>query len=278
MKIIEDGYPSLNAMVHASLGPSAMPLIGRASRDESAHSNFWMGATWHEARDLARTGDIAGARRLAPALLEAINATTANRPRLDPEYRLDGGCAIDIARYVKGEPECWLEMIELEPMPQRGIAIVVNVAVLGNVKPSAIDKVGVGIGGAILGIQSQGCAVTLFVARYSADCNSGSYRLLQYAPINPGGTPLDISQMSAVLRPWFLRRILFSLQETHSAETRERFSVGDGYGYSRSMGDAEARIVAKGYSSPIVINVCDAINNPSQIQRGILDQLKKGTD
>lgn len=273
-KTLVHSYPSLNAMMSLAVnGTSSMRNNDRYSR--SANRSDWYGATWSEAVKMTAHGDIEGARRLHKDVLEAVNNAVVYLPRLDPVYKLDEGRWIDVARFVKGEPECWGDMVESEPAPRKGIAIIVNVACHAGVPANTIDKIGVVLGSSILGLQAQGYTVTLYAAqKISGYRGSDKWtHLLELAPVNPGGVPLDVAQMSIILRPWFLRRVLFSLEETFPKDVREAFDIGGGYGRPDTLTESEAQELT-GQKTAIIIDIAGYVRNPKAIRDDILRQVK----
>jgi hypothetical protein len=250
-----------------------MSIKERSSRD--THRDSWFGGvTWTQASNMALNGDLEGARRLAPAVLQAASAVIAGQPRLDPEYRVDGGRWIDIARYVRGEPECWGDMVESEPIRRKGVAIVINIGAPNTVLASAFDRVGISLGSAILGLQALGYAVTVYASKKSAPPyrNSNSSMLIS-APLNPGGSPLDVSRLSAILRPWFLRRILFSLLETFPDDIRSEFGIPGGYGQSIKLNYIDCEKIT-GLKTAVMIDIADAVKHPAGVSDKILSQIK----
>lgn len=265
-------FASLSDLVNVAInGKSEMASTSRSSRVPS-EGRAWSGGSWEDASRLAVNGDIEGARRLAPAVLKAVNALVANHPRLDPVYRLDEGRWIDVARYVKGEPECWGDMVEGERAPRKGAAVIVNVAASAAVSAPSLDRIGVAIGSAILGLQTQGYAVTLYAAEkiHPSYGRGGSNDVcLTYAPVNPGGSPLDVSRLSVILRPWFLRRIMFSFDETLPHDVREFFGIPGGYGRVAPLDIKDAELIS-GQKDAVIIDVNSAVYNPDAITDRIL--------
>lgn len=262
----EYAYSSLDKLLDAAQGESVAEY--RASRKDT-HSN-WNALTWEDAIKTALKGDIEGAKRLAPALLKSTNAIIRSHPRLDPVFSIEGGRWIDIARYVKNEPECWGDMVESEPTPRRGVAVIVNVAVSATVAGQSVDAIGVELGSAILGLQAMGLNVTLYACEKIT--GYGDHNGIFYAPVNPGGSALDISKMCVIMRPWFLRRILFSLQETLPAQARKRLSIGDGYGQPERINAIDARRIT-GLDNAVIVNISEAVGNPKSVSEKILSQI-----
>jgi len=269
-------YPSLSALIDVAVNASSeMSTDNRASRRADEGGRGWSGGTWDDAKRLAIAGDIEGAKRLAPAMLKAVNSMVSGMPRLDPVYRLDEGRWIDVARFVKGEPECWGDMVESEPMKRKGAAVILNVAAHAGIRASTLDTLGVQVGSAVLGLQSMGQSVTLYVCEKIAGGSFGtaSRHCYTIAPVNPGGCVLDVSRLSIVLRPWFLRRIMFSLNETWSKEARQGFGIPGGYGSPRPLTKQEAETLT-GHKDAVIVDFDSAARYPDRVAEDIIRQIK----
>lgn len=231
-------YATLRELVDvAEFGKSDM-------RERASHEkkDAWAGASLKDALTEARHGDLKGAKRMSPKILDLVNDLQMTAPRHDPVYRLDEGRWVDVARYVKGEPECWGDMVEVGDMPIRGINIAINVSAEAGLKASALDRVGVHIGSAVIGLQARGLRVGLYIVE---TCTSGSSTLVISVPINPFGGPIDVAVLSAVLRPQFFRRVLFAAQETYDADLRDAIGISPngGYGNQSSLSQKEADLL-----------------------------------
>lgn len=268
-------YSSIAKLVDAANGSSEMQTADRSSREPG--KSEWAGASWPNALSMARKGDIKGAQRLAPKIADAVNSYVHAQKRLDPVYRLDEGRWIDVARYVKGEPECWGDMVETDPAPRRAANVVFNIAATRGVPASAMDRIGESVASAVLGLQATGHSVTVYIAA----CSDSIYPRKAHtgfigAPLNPGGGTIDVSMLSAVIRPWFFRKIIFSLKETFNREYRERFSVGAGYGSARPMSTHEARKMFSLQEDPIIIDIMASYRRPDQVFDRLINQIKGG--
>lgn len=266
---VERRYPDLAALVNAAIdGKSEMEAGHRSSRRHEG--NTWHGGTWDDAQRIARAGDVAGAKRLSPAMLKAANAILKSTPRLDPVFAAEGGRWVDVARYVNGEPECWGDLVENDPTPRQGVAVVINTVAHSGISSESIDRLGVELGGAILGLQAQGYAVSVYVACKNLGHNGRA--MIDYAPLNPNGTPLDVSKLSVILRPWFLRRILFSIWECLDSKLRGEFSIGYGYGRPDYLTADECRRIS-GHPNAISVDVQRMVNNPNSVKERMLQAI-----
>jgi hypothetical protein len=270
-------YESYEEVLAAAQGPSQMTENERASRKPSKRS--WdNGYTWNKALDTARTGDIDGAKRLSPEIIALANKLILHTSRFDPEVKLDGGTFIDVARYVNGEPECWVEMVENNKAPKQGLTLVVNIGANSQVKAEELDRVAENIGGAVVGLQAGGCPVTVLIAHKCTSSNWGnedSVYTMSF-PLNPAGRMLNIAQLSAILSPWFFRRIYFSLAETYDKDMREAMGFVDEGGYGRSskltVSEIKSLITTE---SHVVINVNELVYRPYRIMELIEASLKQ---
>lgn len=267
-------YGSLSELVAAALGPCQMPLDTRSSHKDSGIT--WDGGyDFNAAVNLVIDGDMVGARRLAPAVLSGATALMSKvEERNDPFYALDGGISIDVARYLSGEPECWLDMA-VGTFNKPAVTVLINPSIGGKSSSKTIDKIGENIGATILGLQALGYAVTVYAANKCGGARNSSYELFVAAPINPGGGPLDIALMSAVLRPCFLRRILFSIREC-ALDTQWRAAMGvevnGGYGFAKTLNPNDARRITNA-ERVVTIDVQEFTGAPTAIKESVMSQL-----
>lgn len=273
LKTLIDKAVNGQASVASYLSPAR---VSRKMVDDAWDS----GINWDKACELATRGDADGARRLRPDMIRTMQEVMRMVPRLDPEFSLDGGQWIDIARYVKGEPECWGSMVPSGLMPSvRSIAIVLNAATPHGLHAESIDIMGVALGGAVLGLQALGYTVTLYWAKKLRGTIDKEKYFYLSAPLNPQGSALDIAMLSAMIRPWFLRRIGFSYYEMLDPVVRKAigFFVGPkaAYGASQLMSVTEAQELT-GENNVVVIDTMKFVNEPSAVKDAIINQIKGG--
>lgn len=263
MRIVK-GYASIPALAAAALGKSKMPNGERSSHREGA----WYGElTLDEAIDATKNGDTKGAKRLSPAALKCANDVVTQAPRLDVVFAIDEGRQVDVARYLNGEPECWMDMIENAKMPRRGVSIVINTVAHSGISAKSIDAVGVQLGGSILGLQAMGYSVAV----YTAMKNNCDGEMIIHAPLNPGGGMIDIAYLSTIMRSWYLRRIMFAIWETMPKNVRNAFNIYDGGGYGRPgrLNRDDVKLVT-GADDAISIDVEDYVRDPEYVRRKIM--------
>ncbi len=272
---IENGrilrYPSYGEFVAQALGPSDMDMLDRHSR---TNSDRFSGGTWDHAANTAPLGDMPNAKRLQAAILKAASVIRGQASRLDPVYQIDDGLAIDVARYLTGEPEVWLNLIDQNATRlARHANIVYNAAAACVVSPSQYERVSTAIGGAVLGLKSMGIPVSLHVC--FANTGARPQREVDIASIDmssPQGS-FDMAQLAAVCQLWYFRRLVFSYWETRDAIFRQVHTVPGGYGCVFPMTQEQADHVA-GRTGSILLNLCDMTGlSQEEIQQRILTQV-----
>lgn len=274
-----DKYLTYESLLIQADGPTDMKDEDRSSRKTEGHDSgkHWdNGLGYTRSLALATTGDIEGARSLSRAILQGANQFRMSMGRLDPEYRVEEGHWINVDRFVRGEPEVWGTMVATnERTAKKSISLVINVAVSWNVTAKQIDTVAVNLGSKILGLQSAGYTVMV----YLSTVNKTNSPWVISAPVNYNGGTLDISRLSAVLRPWFFRRVIFSLWETADKEQREkhRIKMGDGYGQIGKLTDEMLKKIT-GDNNALAIDIDNYLRDTDGkfLERDIINALKKG--
>ena len=252
-------YPSLLAFIASASGTSEMADAVRPSRRMGPDLiKFFGGYTFDEAITLARTGDIARAVEIqAKTMKTATDTFRIKTARFDPVYRDDGGLQVDVSRYLSGEPECWADFVPVVESPRVGLDVVLNIGVHCGITASQVSNKAAQIAGAVVGLQSAGYLVNVHIAKHwgSKKC----VKRLFHFPLNVGGSPLNVALLTAVLQPYFFRRVFFSLYETLDAKTRKAFGVGDTNGSSLPIRDNHARDIVGTSGRVVVVNVCESI-------------------
>ena len=263
-------YESLDAMLKVANGPCDIPKESRSS--QRAPESWDGGLSYDDAVNLVLNGDMDAARKLSPATVSAANTIVATAESVEPYFRDDGGRWVDVARFNAGEPEHFGDM-RVEMNPKVSVSVMVNCAVSANVPARKIDLLGVSVGSAILGLQALGHCVTV----YACETLDRGRRATISAPINPNGSTLDISRLMSCLRPYFLRRIMFAVNETaFDKGLREHMGVPcGGYGTVGRMTQADAKKISSADVS-VIIDAASFVNFPQDAQQRIIDSIKGG--
>lgn len=214
----------------------ANPLSERKSSDEQSDSRTeWAkSATLDEAVTMAHTGY----REIRPnveALMEVMEERLAERfgDRFVTQYAVAGG-AVDIGKFVTGEPEC---MIEWVSEPAASMGRVVKVAVAGtasaSIDPEDMIRRGTAVVALLDTLHKLGVGVELWWDSTITGRDSRDHSTV--VRLHDSSNPLDIDDlMWAVCHPSMLRRITFGVQER--SETAKAQGVGGGYGTPANMG------------------------------------------
>lgn len=269
-------YQDYMEFVKAALAPSDMATKDRLSRDGDTARIRFSGSTWAYAEETAKAGDVAGASRLHPDIIRNASRLINKTPRLDPVYRVDEGHFIDIARYVQGVPEAWGQMVEMGSKTAKHCTLVINLAGCWRIQAKDYERAAVMLGGVILGLKASGISVSVYVT-YTCTEHDQRYWSSVAFPITAGEC-LDIAKLSAVLNPWFFRRIVFSLWETFDAKYRDRYGVGNYYGaHPRNTDVTEHAKVISGKSDCIVFSIPQITSMSKDDMRGfIVERLSTG--
>lgn len=268
-------YPSLGAFIDVASGASEMADNARPSRRMGPDLvPFFGGYTFDEAVSLARRGDIAGASIIrAETMKTASDTFRIKTARFDPVYRNDGGCQVDVGRYLSGEPECWADFVPVIESPRVGVDVVLNIGAHWKIGAGQIASKASQIAGAVLGLQAAGYLVNVHIAKHWGGKRRDTESRTFAFPLNPGGTPLNVALLVAVLQPYFFRRVVFSMYETLDAKIRKAFNVGVTNGSSLPLSVNQARDIAGTTGRVVVVNVGESIQygtNEAEKIRGTL--------
>lgn len=148
------------------------------------------------------------------------------------EYATSGG-AVDMGRFVTGEPEC---MIEFSPTPKEAMGRVVKIIVAGvassDVDSDDIKRRGIAVLALVDTIHKMGVGIELWWESCIEGHTQGTHSTV--VKLHDSSEPLDIdSVMFSLAHPSMLRRLVFSVQE--QSETRKDQGVGGGYGSVSDM-------------------------------------------
>lgn len=214
------------------------------SRQRADRSSSWAGtATFEEATELAATGWIA-VRPEVLAITEAIRDDL--RPYLVDTFQSDfdvAGAAVDIDRYLTGEPEC---LVQLTPVkvakPGRVITVLVSAAYSSNIRGEDIKQRGAAIAALVESLELLQHATEVWVEAQAGHGGLGKDTYTVLVKVKAVNEKLDIDRLLfAVAHPAFLRRLWFSVAEQEQPGTRARFGFNGGsYGIAREPGQGKA--------------------------------------
>lgn len=244
-------YETWGAFVDAAARPPTNYWAGENSsrRDRGRagqYSNTWAGGTWDKSIQLAQQGWYT-VRPQVERLVEDIKDDI--RPHLIDTFRSDfdvAGSAVDIARYLEGEPEC---MVQLTPVkiakPGRVIGILVDTSVSASIAPEDVIKRGAAICALIEVLELLQHSTELWAESswHPSDGRDTRNTYTTLIKVKGAQDKLDIgSVLYALANPGMTRRLTFSVEEQESDEVRGRYGFyrGGRYGYPCPLTQGEA--------------------------------------
>jgi len=148
------------------------------------------------------------------------------------------GLFVDVGKFVAGEPECFIEMDDIEMKAKPFVELYIgHKDCHSTVSPNQIKLYAMRMSILYNTLIAMGCNVALTYCEFSDISTT-------YVELSDGTSRVPIQTIYSILHPSFFRRLVFRLIE------RSRI-FEDGYGYGRSTSDIE------------LIGVYEAENNAS---------------
>jgi hypothetical protein len=210
-------FDSFDAFVAAASPPSPTANADDGSRASRTEWDTFYGYTseFEDAIGLATTGWAEGAKR-CNALRASIDslvreAVVAKQAGYGWEVT---GDAVDVGKYLSGEPECWLTQVpDGESTAGPIVRLVANIAASASVGAESLFSRGAIVFAAIDLLESLGHRVELTVARGTTVKGK---TLEIFVPVKSANQPLDSDRLAFCLcSPAFLRRLTWSVSEHH---------------------------------------------------------------
>lgn len=203
----------------AENGKSALPDDQRASNTDQ--SEDWTKVkNKAEAIKLANEGWPQGTKSIKDMATPMFNHVSKMIERVEVNHDIEGH-AIDVARFVDGEPEAWLKfenVIQEAENGHRMIRIAFNVSVSAGVNTEVIIRKGAAAAALVELLEYAGHRVELIVC-HSAK-NYGGDTTEEYIRLKEFDQNLDINVLSfALAHPAMLRCLVFSVNEQYPMET-----------------------------------------------------------
>jgi hypothetical protein len=145
------------------------------------------------------------------------------------------GHAIDVARFVDGEPEAWLKFEEVLQESESGhklIRIAFNYSVSGHISPEVITRKGAAVAALVELLEYAGHRVELILCHAVAEYRNDEAVTETYIRMKEFDQNLDSAVLAfALAHPATLRVLTFSIMEQYPYEVRRHIGVpGGGYG------------------------------------------------
>jgi hypothetical protein len=238
MKAHREHYTSIRQAVNRAESVSK-PDLKHASRGDPPDAEWDFNAGWDGALELARNGWHDGAAKVSKLARDLLDAVDAKVMPLATQYGDAGGYGVDVARFLSGEPEHYLEFAE-QPAP-RAVTLTVNLTCSSGVRAEQAFRRGAVVLAAAEVLIARGFAVTIqakVVNRSSAKKNRHVQAPVYVASfdVHKAGDALDVDAVAFTLcHPAFTRRIAFGLKEGAPAATRREL-IQYRQGYATSYG------------------------------------------
>lgn len=177
---------------------------------------------------LAREGWPEGEQHIKRLSLDLFDKVSSLIERDFPVYDIEGS-EIDVARYLDGEPECWLRMEthRTEGPGRRIVRLVYNASASAGINADVLLARGAAVAALIELLEFAGIGVELTVVDLATFRLTTETRIL----VKPLEQPLDIPRIAyALAHPAMLRRSLFAISEQFPAHIRAGISIPGSYG------------------------------------------------
>jgi len=239
-----DSWPEY--VLYAQNQPTDMDQYYRASRrheDGGGYGgDFSAVKTFDEAIVLANEGWKKGSNEMKTILEPVFNNISKMIERTEVNHDVEGH-AIDVGRFVDGEPECWMkfeDVLQEAEMGNKLIRITFNMCCSAGVSTKTIMRKGTAIAALCELLEYAGHRVEIILC--DANGREGGFWLgsnkqdqklnfENYIVVKPFQQNLDPSIVSmALAHPATFRRLEFSVMECLPADLRHEIGVGSGYG------------------------------------------------
>jgi hypothetical protein len=218
-------FSTWDEFIQFSKRPSEMDSYSRASQREDVS---WKGCTTREAYEYAEIGWLDGASRAKKFSDAIFNQIGHLIKRVDVNYDVVGD-AVDIARFVNAEPDCWMkfETTLVDTSQVQHVRIVVNIVASAGIRAETIMARGAAVCALINLLEYAGrrCELVMVEATKSDEQHQCFVTLKKYEE------QLDLPKIAyALAHPSVLRVHWMSAAETLPRHLRRALDIGGGYG------------------------------------------------
>lgn len=225
-------FKSFAEYIHAAETREKVPGTCNSSHDGDAY--FTGTNSWADAVKLARDGWPQGTERVN-AISRRLEAKVLHRiVREDTRYDVEG-MGFDVARYLDGEPEHWVQPEEstFAVEGQRHVKIEVSMMCSGGISADIIMRRGAAIAALVELLEYSGQRVELWLTSANAGHNGhlGNPVHVTHIRVKAYDQPLDPARVAfALVHPSTFRRFMFALQEGARPDLAKRSLGVSGYG------------------------------------------------
>lgn len=203
-------------------------------RDASrAPESAWNGGvTFDQAIKYARHG-WSEEHEALEGMLAGLTTTveTMMATQWEPLLGIEGG-AVDIDRFLSGEPENMIQFVSAETTASNQVVkVLVSTGALADVEPNTIRLRGLAVCCLIELISRTGKAVELWCESTTEATGRSTQIHTQLVKVKDASSYLDLDQiMFALVHPSWHRRLMFAGREHESVQVRKNGGFGGGYG------------------------------------------------
>lgn len=262
-------FASWDTFVNYVTTKGKYPALHDHSASTPSSPSWDLDTGWGEAVKLAREGWEDGTHALVQLSAKLTDSIASRIERFDPYYHLEAGGNLDIARYLDGEPECWLKLESVVTEGQGLKHITVVYANVGSASISAETMLARGAATASLieCLEFAGHRVRLVSA---IPVEERGHQSLGLITIKTFDQPMDTARLTyAIAHPAAFRRLGFAWIERLPVEHQRE--LGEWYG----MPAMDIPQAYKGdiYLGPMVGGERDW-NTPGVAEAWVIEQLK----
>lgn len=191
----------------------------------------WFGTeTFEDAVTLWEWGWEDGAKLISSLTEGLIEVTGSLIERPNLYFRDDPGIAVDMVRFLEGEPECWYDFSsDMVEGPSRNIIrMVFNLSASANISTKVMMAKGAAVAAVVILMEMAGYGVQLDIA----DTYATTYSAVElYVKVKDAGEMVDPLQLAyAIAQPATLRRFSFGVAESLDAERQQAGNILGTYG------------------------------------------------
>lgn len=209
------------------------PLPGDIASRYHSNGNAWAGGSYEDAKYGVANGDLKASFEADRIASKEFPWTNTVSHGIGTDYVLDtSGDAVDVSRFLSGDPECFYCRAEADAAPIVKIGIGVQASFFQD--PERLRTRAMKLFGFIRALQMRGYSIELVVYEAVREAWANGATWVGAIQVMKAGDNLDPA-IAAFLctSPMTLRRVFFALNEDEDSNVRRRMGFGPengGYG------------------------------------------------
>ena len=229
-----DKFATWNEFLDYCNGETRLTEYPRQSQDDN-NSRFTDATSYEQMQKYAREGWPKGMKIAAPLTVGNVSTIGEIIEKFDPYYDRESGGVLDVARFLDGEPECW---IKLETVTTAGsgikhLTIVFNGTASSGISTNVMILKGAAVASLIETLEYAGHRCRVILAYGMSGSGPGQE---VYIGIKEFDQTLDLDRLvTAMAHPSTLRRLMFAYMERMDDVMLQSIGVGRGYGHPEEV-------------------------------------------